>query len=169
MMLCKPVSSLITLGSHIIYRFLADVGVQASGCQVSPGAALSARRQGLFSGDGASEPVCVAGASSFFLACAALFLPADTSTGSGLLCDTASSVAVAVAVVFVFISVGGLSNRLGFASHRASASAARIFTRAWRCSSATCSSMLGGNSRWYRSHWCQAGGTLTSLRCVDRG
>jgi len=65
--------------------------------------------------------------------------------------------------------VAGASVSLGFASHRASANAASCLMRIWRSTSASCSAMEGGSRRVCRSHWCQAGDTLTSPWCVPRG
>jgi hypothetical protein len=114
-----------------VYRFFAGIGVQASGCHVSLGPPLLNRFQG------SSAFVC--GVVCF--ACVLSPLDSCFSTSS-FHCSCLFSCDVVWSTLFV-----GMSSRLGFASHRASASAANNLMRCCRTTSADCSCMVGGFSR----------------------
>lgn len=127
-------------------------GVQASGCQLSPGP--------LAFSHGSCPNFCFRKAGSA-LSCSRVadVVSSFTAFDSGAL---GCVLAVFRAGTGWRCCLPGASITRGFASQRASARAASIFILFCRVTSAACSCSEGGCSRTWRSHWCQRGVILTS-------
>jgi hypothetical protein len=127
------------------YGFFEGLGVHAAGCHFSPGPSCLALAHGS------------AFLASWGVLCAVVVVFATGSVDAASVCS-----ADPIAGALCPVAAPGASVNFGFASHLASAAEARCFILACLTTSFCCSSMLGGSSRVYRSHWCQRGLTLTA-------